>query len=144
MKISVSYSTACLVIFVTTLFGSVVPVCAQTEAKGPSDTEIATLMKTTLSGIAGKESLMLTVEYAPGASSSKHRHNAHVFVYVLECSIIMQVEGGQTATVAKGQTFYESPSDIHAVSKNASTTERAKFLVLMVKDEGAPVVIPVK
>ena len=144
MKLSVLYSIVCLVIFVNAMFGSVMPVRAQTEAKGPSDTEIATLMKTTLSGIAGKESLMLTVEYAPGASSSKHRHNAHVFVYVLEGSIIMQVEGEQAVTVAKGQTFYESPSDIHAVSKNASTTERAKFVVFMVKDEGTPVLVPLK
>lgn len=144
MKLSVLYSTACLVIFVNTMFGSVMAVYAQTEAKGPSDTVIAPLMKKTLSGIAGKEGLMLTIEYAPGASSSKHRHNAHTFVYVLEGSIVMQVEGEQAVTVAAGQTFYESPRDIHAVSKNASATERAKFLVFMVKDEGKPILVPVE
>jgi quercetin dioxygenase-like cupin family protein len=108
------------------------------------DTKINPLMTKELTGIAGKEATMLTVEYAPGASSSKHRHNAHTFVYVLEGSIIMQVAGGKETTLGPGQTFYESPDDIHAVSKNASTTQPAKFLVFFVKDKGAPGSVPVK
>jgi quercetin dioxygenase-like cupin family protein len=88
--------------------------------------------------------VMLTVEYPPGASSSKHRHNAHTFVYVLEGSIVMQVEGGESVTLGPGQTFYESPADIHSVSKNASDSRPAKFLVFFVKDKGAPASIPVK
>jgi quercetin dioxygenase-like cupin family protein len=81
---------------------------------------------------------MLTVEYAPGESSSRHRHNAHTFVYVLDGSIVMQVEGAEAVTLGPGQTFYESPSDIHVVSKNASDSQPAKFLVLFVKDKGSP------
>ena len=86
---------------------------------------------------------MLIVEYAPGGSSAKHRHNAHTFVYVLEGSIVMQVEGGATVTLGPGQTFYESPDDVHAVSKNASDSRPAKFVVFFVKDKGAPPVVPV-
>jgi quercetin dioxygenase-like cupin family protein len=82
------------------------------------------------------------VEYAPGGSSDKHKHNAHTFVYVLEGSIVMQVEGGKEVTLSPGQTFYESPTDIHSVSKNASSTQPAKFLVFMVKEKGAPLVLP--
>lgn len=108
------------------------------------DTKINPLMTKELAGIAGKEAVMLTVEYAPGASSSKHRHNAHTFVYVLEGSIVMQVAGGKETTLGPGQTFYESPDDIHAVSKNASTTQPAKFLVFFVKEKGAPASVPVK
>lgn len=96
-----------------------------------------------LAGLAGKEGIMLTVEYAPGESSSKHRHDAHVFVYVLEGSVVMQVEGGKAVTLTVGETFYESPADIHSVSKNASAAKPAKFLVFLVKDKGAPPVIPV-
>ncbi len=87
---------------------------------------------------------MLTVEYAPGDSNSKHRHNAHTFVYVLEGSIVMQVEGGQAVTLGPGQTFYETPDDIHTVSKNASDSQPAKFLVFFVKEKGAPPLIPVQ
>ena len=105
---------------------------------------VTPLMTKDLAGVAGKEVAMLTVEYAPGAVSSKHRHNANTFVYVLEGSIVMQVEGGTAVTLGPGQTFYESPDDIHAVSKNASDTKRAKFLVFFVKDKGAIPLVPVK
>src|SRR5262245_638757 len=105
--------------------------------------KITQLLTKELAGMAGKEAVMLTVEYAPGASSSKHRHNAHTFVYVLEGSIVMQVEGGKETTLGPGQTFYESPDDIHTVSKNASNSQPAKFLVFFVKDKGAPASTPV-
>ena len=104
----------------------------------------ATLMTKDLTGITGKEGLMTTVEYPPGASGQVHRHNAHVFVYVLEGSIVMAVAGGKEVTLGPGQTFYENPGDVHTVGRNASATEPAKFLVFMVKDKGAPVSVPVK
>ena len=102
------------------------------------------LMTKDLTGIPGKEGLMTTVEYPPGASGQVHRHNAHVFVYVLEGSIVMQVAGGKEVTLTPGQTFYENPGDVHTVGRNASATEPAKFLVFMVKDKGAPVSVAVK
>jgi len=102
------------------------------------------LMTKDLTGIPGKEGVVLTVDVAPGAASAPHRHNAHTFVYVLEGSMIMQVKGGKEVTVGPGQTYYESPDDIHTVSKNASSTAPAKFLVFMVKEKGAPITIPAK
>ena len=106
------------------------------------DAKVTPLMTKDLTGIAGKEASMLTVEYAPGASSAVHRHNAHTFVYVLEGSVVMQVKGGKEVTLGPGQTFYESPEDIHTVSKNASSTKPAKFLVFFVKYKGAPGTVP--
>src|SRR6201995_4594235 len=93
--------------------------------------------------IPGKEGLMITVEYPPGASDPVHRHNAYGFIYVLEGSIVMQVKGGKEVTLMPGQSFYEGPDDVHVVGRNASKTEPAKFLVFLVKDKGAPVLIPV-
>ncbi len=107
------------------------------------EAKVIPLLAKDLSGIEGKEGVVLTVEYAPGASSARHRHNAHTFVYVLEGAIVMQVEGGDPVTLSAGQTFYESPGDVHAVSKNASDSRPAKFLVFFVKSKGAPPVIPV-
>lgn len=109
-----------------------------------ADTKITPLMAQPLSDLPGKEGLVLTVEYPPGASTPIHRHNAHVFVYVLQGSVVMQVRGGKEVRLTPGQPFYESPSDIHAVSKNASTTEPAKFLVFFVKDAKAPPLVPAK
>jgi quercetin dioxygenase-like cupin family protein len=124
-----------------TLMGILCLIAVPTVAENP---KVTPLLTKELAGVPGKEGVMLTVEYPPGASSSKHRHNAHTFVYVLEGSIVMQVEGGKAVTLGPGQTFYESPDDIHTVSKNASDSQPAKFLVFFVKSKDAPASIPVK
>jgi quercetin dioxygenase-like cupin family protein len=118
--------------------------CLAAACLGADDAKVTPLMTKDLAGIAGKEGTMLTVEYAPGASSTAHRHNASTFVYVLEGSVVMQVKGGKEVTLGPGQTFYESPDDIHTVSRNASTTKPAKFLVFFVKDKGAPSTVPAR
>jgi len=85
---------------------------------------------------------MLTVEFPPGHVSESHRHNAATFVYVLEGSMVMGVKGGKEVTIGPGETFYESPDDIHSVGRNASKTKPAKILVFFVKDKGAPASVP--
>ncbi len=107
------------------------------------ETKVKQLVLRDLVGLPEKEGMILTVEYAPGASTPRHRHNAHTFVYVLDGAIVMQVEGGEEVTLSQGQTFYETPDDIHVVSKNASDAQPAKFLVFFVKEKGAPPVVPV-
>lgn len=104
---------------------------------------VAELISKDLPELPGKEVLMITVEYHPGGTDPIHRHNAHAFVYVLEGSIVMQVKGGKEVTLTPGQTFYESPADVHLVGRNASNTKPAKFVVLLIKDKGAPVLVPV-
>jgi len=106
--------------------------------------DVTPLMSKDLTEAPGKEVLMITVEKAPGGADPIHRHNAHGFIYVLEGSIVMQVEGGKEVTLTPGQTFYEGPSDVHVVGRNASSTKPVKFLVFLVKDKGAPVLVPVK
>lgn len=112
------------------------------EATAPPS-KTSPLLARALPDIQGKEAVMLTVEYPPGGASSAHRHNAHTFVYVLEGSVVMQVNGDKEVTLQPGDTFYESPTDIHTVSRNASETASAKFLVFFVKDVGAPPLVPV-
>jgi quercetin dioxygenase-like cupin family protein len=92
----------------------------------------------------GKEVVMITVEYPPGGSDRVHRHYAQAFVYVLEGSVVMQLKGGKEVTLTQGQTFYEGPDDVHVVGRSASTTRPAKMLVILVKDKGAPILVPVK
>ena len=107
------------------------------------DAQVTPLMSKDLADFPGKEGLMITVVYPPGSSDPIHRHNAHAFVYVLEGSVVMQVKGGKEITLTPGQSFYEGPNDIHTVGRNASTTKPAKFIVVLLKDKGAPVVLPV-
>jgi quercetin dioxygenase-like cupin family protein len=104
--------------------------------------KVTALMSKDLAESPGREALMITVEHAPGGSSAIHRHNAHAFVYVLEGSVVMQLKGGQQVTLTAGQSFYEGPDDVHVVDRNASGTQPAKFLVVLIKDKGAPAVVP--
>src|ERR1700712_2288198 len=106
------------------------------------DAQVTPLMSKDLADFPGKEGLMITVVYPPGASDPIHRHNAHAFVYVLEGSIIMQVKGGKETTLTAGQTFYEGPNDVHIIGRNASQTKPAKFVVFLVKNKDAPVLVP--
>ena len=107
-----------------------------------SKVKVTSLMSKDLPESPGKDMLMITVEYAPGAMDPVHRHNAHAMLYVLEGSVVMQVKGGTAVTLTPGQTFYEGPTDVHVVGRNASTTKPAKFVVVFVKDKGAPVLVP--
>jgi quercetin dioxygenase-like cupin family protein len=104
--------------------------------------KVTQVLSKDLTDIPGKEGLMLTVEYPPGGSDPIHRHNAHAFVYVLEGSVVMQVRGGKETILTPGQTFYEGPDDVHVVGRNASQTKPAKFVVFLVKDKGAPALVP--
>ena len=109
-----------------------------------AETKVTPLMARDLVGSPGKEATMITVEYPPGWSSAAHRHDAQTFVYVLEGSVVMAVQGGKEVTLGPGETFYESPDDVHSVSRNASATKPAKFLVFMLKDKDKPASTPVK
>ncbi|MFS2037100.1 cupin domain-containing protein [Polaromonas sp. CT11-55] len=113
-------------------------------AAGPEGVTVKPVMAKDLSDLPGKEGLMITVDYAPGAADPVHRHHAHAFVYVLEGAIVMQVKGGKEVTLTAGQSFYEGPNDIHTVGRNASSTQPAKFLVLLLKKKKAEVLELVK
>jgi len=105
---------------------------------------IKPIMTHTLAEASGSEVLMYTVDFPPGFSSPIHRHDAQVSVYVLEGEVVMQVKGGKALTLGPGQSFYEKPDDIHVVSRNASTSKPAKFLVFLIHKKDAPLVIPAK
>jgi quercetin dioxygenase-like cupin family protein len=116
--------------------------CLMSSTLLAQEAKVTELMSKDLTNIPGKEGLMIIVDYPPGSTDAIHRHNAHGFIYVLEGSIVMQVRGGKEVTVTPGQTFYEGPDDVHVVGRNASKTKPAKFVVVFVKDKGAPVVVP--
>jgi len=83
------------------------------------------------------------VTYAPGGMSTAHRHPCPVVGYVLEGALRMQLAGQPERIVRAGESFYESPSDIHAVSANASATAPARFLAYFTCDQDTPTSVPV-
>jgi quercetin dioxygenase-like cupin family protein len=123
---------------------ALVLLCFMAGTAMAQEPKVTPLMEKDLPEYPGKEVLMITVEHAPGGSSAIHRHNAHAFVYVLEGSVIMQLKNGEQVTLTPGQPFYEGPDDVHLVDRNASSTEPAKFLVVLIKNKGAPALVPVE
>jgi quercetin dioxygenase-like cupin family protein len=123
---------------------SLLLLCLMTSTVAAQELNIATLMSKDLKDNPGKEVVMVTVEYPPGWSDPVHRHYAQAFVYVLEGSVVMQLKGGEEVTLTPGQTFYEGPDNVHVVGRNASTTRPAKMLVILVKEKGVPILVPVK
>ena len=106
--------------------------------------DVKELFAIDLADYPSKEGRMIEVSYPPGAQDVVHRHDAHAFVYVLEGQIVMQLKGCQPAVTLKaGQTFYEGPADVHVVGRNASNTEPARFVVVLLKGKGAPILTPV-
>jgi quercetin dioxygenase-like cupin family protein len=116
--------------------------CLMSSTLLAQEAKVTELFSKDLTNLPGKEGLMIIVDYPPGSVDAIHRHNANAFVYVLEGSIVMQVRGGKEVTLSPGQTFYEGPDDVHVVGRNASKTKPAKFVVVFVKDKGAPVLVP--
>ena len=116
--------------------------CLMTGTALAQEAKVMSLMSKDLPESPGREVLMITVEHAPGGSSAIHRHNAHAFVYVLEGSVVMQLKGGQQVILTPGQSFYEGPNDVHLVDQNASSSRPAKFLVVLIKNKGAPALVP--
>ena len=104
--------------------------------------KVKTLMQQAFPDLPGKEGLLLQVDFAPGHVDLPHRHDAHVFVYVLEGSVEMGVAGGKPVILKRGDTFYENPQDVHPVGRNLSKTRPAKLLVFFVKNQNTPPVLP--
>src|SRR6476620_6978283 len=106
--------------------------------------DVKELFAIDLADYPGKEGRMIEVSYPPGAKDMVHRHDAHAFVYVLEGEIVMQLKGKPVVTLKAGETFYEGPTDGHVVGRNASSTKPARFVVVLLKAKGAPILTPVE
>ena len=105
---------------------------------------VSVLISQRLADMTGKEGTVLIVDYAPGAASGPHVHPGSVFAYVLEGTVVSQLDGDKPMTLTKGQSWYESPKKPHVVSKNASKTEPARLLVFLLSHESESLVVPIK
>lgn len=111
---------------------------ANADEDQASKTVVQDLRTEVISEYPGHELNMITVEYPPGGGSKPHRHDAYVLVYVLEGSLEMKLRGAPLVTVRAGESFVEHPADVHEISRNASQTEGARFLVVALKATGRP------
>ena len=129
------------VLIVTMGAGAIPPAMSQQAAP----TTVTTLMKQALSDFPGREIIMVTLDIPPGGGSAPHRHPGHhILGYVLEGTYKLKLDQGPETVLTKGQTFYEAPGQLHAVSANASQTEPAKVLAVIVAESGKPITVPEK
>jgi len=82
------------------------------------------------------------VSYAPGESSAAHRHPGITIAYVLEGEIRSKVGDDPEKSYSAGQMFLETPNQLHAVSRNGSTTKPAKLLAVMLAEKGKQLTTP--
>jgi quercetin dioxygenase-like cupin family protein len=126
------------------MIGATAPIPAAAQQPAPA-TKVTTLLKQVLADLPGREVVVVTLDIPPGGGSAAHRHPGHhIFGYVLEGSYKLKVGDGAETVLSKGQTFYEAPGQLHAVSANASQTEPAKVLAFIVAESGKPITVPEK
>jgi quercetin dioxygenase-like cupin family protein len=118
-------------------------VLAQQHESPMAATKVTELMKQAIAQFPGHEVMMITLDLPPGGGSPAHRHPGHhAFGYVLEGSYKIRLDDGAERILRKGETFYEAPGQLHAVSRNASDTEPAKVLVVVLAESGKPLTVP--
>ena len=104
---------------------------------------VTKLLNQPLAGIAGQEANVVLFAVGPGWTIGKHTHPGHIFVYMLEGSIKIEVEGEPTEILSPGDLLYELPGP-NMVANNVSSTEGARFLVFQVGDIGEPLTVMVE
>jgi quercetin dioxygenase-like cupin family protein len=128
------------------IFGTALVLAFNAPLTRPADAApgpvVTSIVQKELADVPGREVVMLTVDYPPGAVEHVHRHDGHAFVYVLEGSIVEGVRGSKEVILTPGQTFYEGPTDVHTIGRNASKTKPAKFVVVLLKKQGIDAVLP--
>jgi len=82
------------------------------------------------------------VTYGPGEGSAAHRHPGITIAYVLEGEIRSKVADQPEKTYAAGEMFLETPNQLHAVSRNASSVRPAKLLAVLLAEKGKQLTTP--
>ena len=113
---------------------------ASAQAATPSaGTRQIDLFKTTMNDVLGRVVTIWRTERDPGSGTPAHRHpGSHTFGYVLEGTYEIKIDDGPVRRLGPGETFYEAPGQLHAVSRNGSATEVVKYLVIQVSDPTKP------
>lgn len=113
---------------------------ADSQPKAVTHTEI---LRHDLPNVAGKQVIIVSMDYAPGAKSVKHRHPGPVFAYVARGTMISQIGTEPPITYDEGQTWYEPPGSVHNTSRNASTTAAARLIAFFVSDRHDVLTVPI-
>ena len=114
------------------------------QAPAPSAGQRSTeLFNRVMDDVLGRRLTVRLTERDPGNGSAAHRHpGSHTVGYILEGTYEVKIDDGPVRTLKPGEVFYEAPNALHAVSRNASTTQALKYLVIQVSDPSKPATVP--
>ncbi|MSR20887.1 MAG: cupin domain-containing protein [Gemmatimonadetes bacterium] len=116
---------------------------AQASATTVAESLQTVLFETTMDDVLARAVMIREFERAPGTGGTPHRHpGSHIFGYVLEGTYEVQVDDGPLRRLVAGETFYEPPGALHAVSRNGSSTKAVRYLVFSVSDPTLPATVP--
>jgi quercetin dioxygenase-like cupin family protein len=104
--------------------------------------KVIPIMRQDLPDVPGKQISMVVVEFEPGAGNSPHRHPGSTVAYVIEGSVVSEVDPGKPVTYHVGQSWYELPMHTHRIARNASKTRPAKILAVLISEKDQDLVLP--
>ena len=92
--------------------------------------------------IPGREVVQNRVDISPEAPAFKHKHPGEEIIYVLEGSLVYEVEGKPPVTLKAGEVLFIPAGKVHA-AKNIGNVNGAELATYIVK-KGKPLVVMVK
>jgi quercetin dioxygenase-like cupin family protein len=113
------------------------------EPRGNQGVQVTPIASHKMPNVPGKTMTVVSVAYEPGGSSAPHRHPASgmVFAYVVSGAVRSQVEGEPAKVYRAGESWIEPPNAHHVISENASSTEPARLIAVIVADDGVPTTV---
>ena len=113
------------------------------QAQAPAGQRTTELFKQVMTDVMGRQLTVRLTERDPGNGSAAHRHpGSHTVGYILEGSYEVKIDDSPVRTLKAGEVFYEQPNALHAISRNPSTTQKLKYLVIQVSDPSKPATVP--
>jgi quercetin dioxygenase-like cupin family protein len=136
-------SCVCALVVVGAMVGSILGVQGlyADEKEYKSTAKITKLIEgKSLSGLEGQEANVFVAEMPAGWVGGKHYHPGHVFVYVLEGAMTLNLDGKDPVTIQAGEIYHETPGQ-KMLAENVSASEDLKLIVFQVGTAGKPVMI---
>ena len=108
---------------------------------GQESPKLEVLLSQELADMEERDMSLIYLEYPPGTSTDAHRHPAHTVVYVISGQVESSLDDSEPVIYGAGESWYESPMQLHATFRNPSDSETFKGIAVMVRDTSKPITI---
>ncbi len=108
---------------------------------GQESPKLEVLLGQELPDMEERDMTLIYLEYPPGTGTDAHRHPAHTVVYVISGQVESSLDDSEPVIYGAGESWYESPMQLHATFRNPSDSETFKGIAVMVRDTSKPITI---